>query len=133
MSEDEVLVLTANDSFYQAFAGRDFARMDELWASARPVTCIHPGWSVLTGRGKVMASWRAILESDDLQIEPSAAQAYVAGDVAYVVCYEGARGAPPTLAATNVFVREDGSWKLVHHHAGQMAQAPEPRTSGPAN
>jgi hypothetical protein len=29
------------------------------------------------------------------------------------------------LVATNLFVRERGRWKLAHHHAGPLAQAPE--------
>jgi ketosteroid isomerase-like protein len=133
MTDDELGVLTANESFYEAFASRDLDRMNELWARERPVTCVHPGWSALVGRGPVMASWRAILASDNVRIEPSAAQAYVAGDAAYVLCYEGAQGQPPILAATNVFVREEGGWKLCHHHAGHMAQPPEPTPSDPAN
>jgi hypothetical protein len=40
------------------------------------------------------------------------------GDSAYVVCGEAIDGAE--LVATNFFVREDGAWKLVHHHAGAV-------------
>jgi len=32
------------------------------------------------------------------------------------VCYEVLEGG--FLAATNVFVREDGAWRMVHHQAG---------------
>jgi hypothetical protein len=42
----------------------------------------------------------------------------VIGDSAYVVCGESIEGAE--LVATNVFVREDGTWKLVHHQAGPV-------------
>ena len=48
------------------------------------------------------------------------------GDVAYVVCNELLPGAE--LCATNVFVREAGLWKLIHHHAGPVAsRMEEPR------
>jgi hypothetical protein len=34
------------------------------------------------------------------------------------------------LCATNVFAREDGAWKLVHHHAGPvLRRVPPPRAS----
>jgi len=134
MNQEEVGVLAANDAFYEAFAQRDFQRMDDLWASARAVTCIHPGWTVLVGREAVMASWRAILRSDNPRIEPTSSRAYLHGDTAYVVCFEGARGESPVLCATNIFVREDGSWKLVHHQAGHLAQSPPtPSSAGPTN
>jgi ketosteroid isomerase-like protein len=133
MTNDELAALEANDGFYAAFAARDIARMDALWARERPVTCIHPGWSVLIGRVAVMDSWRAILRDDTVRIECSSARAYVAGEMAYVVCFEGARAEAPNLVATNVFGREQGTWKLVHHHAGHLADVPTAPPSGPTN
>ena len=132
MSSDELEVLRANDEFYEAFATRDGARMDDVWAHERPVSCVHPGWSPLDGRTAVMESWRAIIGGDSINIACSAAQAYVAGDSAYVVCFEGLHEEPPALVATNIFAREQGAWKLVHHHAGQLAAvraAPRPRAT----
>jgi len=133
MTDDELSVLTANETFYQAFATQDYAGMDALWAHGKPATCIHPGWSALVGRGAVMASWRAILRAEGMGIESSAARATIAGDAAYVLCFEGPRGEPPTLIATNIFVREDGRWRLLHHHAGPLARPPETVASGPSN
>ena len=46
---DEEAVLAANEAFYRAFAARDFAAMDALWAAEAPVACIHPGWDALVG------------------------------------------------------------------------------------
>jgi hypothetical protein len=103
LTETELVVLAANDGFYDAFGRRDDERMDALWARERQVTCIHPGWSVLVGRAAVMASWRAVFRGDGVRIEPSGARAFVAGETAYVVCYEAAAGEAPALIATNVF------------------------------
>ena len=113
-------VLFANEAFYYAFAGGDAAAMDEVWARDVPVTCIHPGWNVLAGRDAVMESWRSILGSDRRPaIRSQGASAFLHGDVAFVTCYEiFGQG---YLAATNVFVREGGAWKIVHHHAGPTA------------
>ena|SRR5438552_8289822 len=133
MTDDELAVLTANESFYAAFARHDLARMDELWARQRPISCLHPGWSVLVGRDAVMASWRGILRSEDMVIEATAPRAFILGDAAYVLCFEGVGGEPPILVATNVFAREDGAWRMVHHQAGQLARAPELESSGPTN
>lgn len=120
MSDDEEAVLAANAAFYRAFAARDLKAMDRLWARRVPVACIHPGWQALEGRQAVMASWERILTGPGappiICIRPSAS---VLGVVAFVVCNERVPGAE--LVATNVFVREDGEWRLVHHHAGGVA------------
>ena len=113
-------VLFANEAFYYAFAGGDAAAMDEVWARDVPVACIHPGWNVLAGRDAVMESWRSILGSDRRPaIRSQGASAFLHGDVAFVTCYENV--GQGYLAATNVFVREGGAWKMVHHHAGPTA------------
>lgn len=116
--DDEVLA--ANTAFYAAFAASDPEAMDALWARARPVACIHPGWDALRGRERVMASWRAILAGDSPQVRCSAATAHVLGDSAFVVCHEMVEGS--LLVATNVFVREAGAWKLAHHQAAPLAR-----------
>ena len=136
MTETELAVLAANDAFYEAFRDRDDDGMDALWARERQVTCIHPGWSLLVGRGAVLASWRAIFRGGGVEIEASRARAFVAGDTAYVICHEGAVGAPVALIATNVFALEGGAWRMVHHHAGQLAAGAaddEPEPTGPTN
>lgn len=118
-----VAVLFANEAFYLAFAGRDLEAMDHVWAARTPVTCIHPGWNLLCGRNEVMASWRAILgAAETVAIRCRDPSANVLGDTAYVTCYESLdRG---LLIATNIFAREDGAWKMVHHQAGA---APQPQ------
>jgi hypothetical protein len=47
------------------------------------------------------------------------------GEAAFVVCAELIDDAE--LAATNLFVREDGAWRLVHHQASAVHRRPEPR------
>jgi ketosteroid isomerase-like protein len=122
MDLEESRVLAANAAFYAAFAAGDVAAMDDLWARRAVVACIHPGGDVLLGRAAVMASWRAILASGDNRIVAAEPRAQVLGEAAFVVCLEGARGAAPSLAATNVFAREAGEWKLVHHQAGPLVR-----------
>ena len=47
---EHAAVLFANDVFYLAFANQDFEAMQSIWAAKTPVTCIHPGWDVLSDR-----------------------------------------------------------------------------------
>jgi ketosteroid isomerase-like protein len=133
MTEDEVAVLHANDAFYAAFSAGDMVGMAAIWAAGSPVTCCHPGWGVLAGREPVLASWRAILANPGSpRIRCFRPRAWLFGDAAYVVCLEGTEAGPPVLVATNVFAREDGAWRLVHHHAGQLAAEPDDE-QGPVN
>lgn len=129
MGSDEPLVLAANQAFYDAFARGDLSALEELLAERAPVACIHPGWDALLGRDEVIASWRAIITSSGAPaitcVGPSA---HLLGDTAYVVCREALDGA--ILIATNIFVREDGAWKLCHHQAGPVSRPqaePKPR------
>jgi len=119
MTKDEKAVLDANDAFYAAFAAREPEVMDRLWAKRAPVACVHPGWSPLRGRDEVVASWHGILSGGGAPpISCSRATAHLLGDAAYVICIEHVPGG--LLVATNTFVREDGEWRLVHHHAGPL-------------
>lgn len=91
--------------------------MRGVWSNRVVVTCIHPGWAPIIGRDEVMRSWQAILSNPQSPaIICSNASAYVLRDVAYVLCHEHVK--QTALAATNVFVREGGGWRMVHHQAG---------------
>jgi ketosteroid isomerase-like protein len=122
MSESAA-VLFVNQAFYAAFRDRDLETMEALWAHEAPVACVHPGWQALAGREAVMESW------DDILTNPSApeihchdAEAFMLGDTALVICYEVIDEA--VLVASNLFVREAGSWRLVHHQAGPCNAPP---------
>src|SRR5262245_54973422 len=121
MSEMEAEVLAANDAFYAAFNAKDVEAMDRVWARTVHVTCIHPGWNVLSGREEVMASWEGILTNPNQpRLVAGGATARIVGEIAVVICRELVAGSP--LAATNVFVYEDGAWRLLHHHSGPVMQ-----------
>jgi len=120
MGSDETLVLAANQAFYDAFARRDLGALDALWAERAPVACIHPGWDALHGRDEVMASFGAIFRGSGAPaIECVAPIVHVLGDTAFVICGEAIEGA--YLIATNIFVREDGRFRLCHHQAGPVS------------
>jgi hypothetical protein len=124
---DESDLLAANAAFYAAFASGDLAAMDALWAKSAPVACCHPGWEPLLGRASVLASWRAIFESGAPPVRCEDASGLLLGEVALVICTEVLQAG--TLAATNVFVREEGRLRLVHHHAGPVATRPAAKPS----
>ncbi len=114
----ETDIVSANEAFYAAFRDEDIDAMDRLWAQHAPVACVHPGWPPLIGRDQVMASWRAIMSSGAPPIRCGVARVLMLGDVAQVVCEEHV-GADRVIA-TNVFVREEGRWAMVHHHGSHL-------------
>jgi hypothetical protein len=124
--------LAANRAFYHAFSSRDLATMDTIWARGVPVLCIHPGWPPLMERAAVLSSWRDIMKNP---ASPNAHsrndRAFIYGKTAVVVCEEVLNGG--VLAATNIFIEELGSWRLIHHQASPIAvqieeaEAPPPR------
>ncbi|MEK7245110.1 MAG: nuclear transport factor 2 family protein [Pseudomonadota bacterium] len=131
-------VLFANDAFYTAFATGDLVAMDAVWARRAPVCCIHPGWAALNDRDSIMESWRGILNAPAGRAgssfigaptgatgggrRPTAAircvrpEVFLLRDVAWVACHEVLPNG--ILIATNIFIPEDGAWRMVHHHAG---------------
>jgi ketosteroid isomerase-like protein len=123
---DTDAVLAANLEFYRAFTMRDVAAMDALWARRSPVACLHPGWTALTDREAIISSWANILSNPDApRIACFDERVLSFGDTAVVLCEEELDGG--TLAASNFFVREDGVWRLAHHHAGQIIRRPAER------
>jgi ketosteroid isomerase-like protein len=127
MTESDA-VLAANLEFYRAFTSRDFAAMDRLWAHKAMVLCTHPGWIPLAGRSTVMASWHGILSNPDSpRIMCHDDAAFLFGNFAVVQCEEELSGT--NLAATNIFIKEDGEWRLIHHHSSPILMRETPRAN----
>ena len=117
-------MLAANRRFYEAFEARDLDAMSELWEHSERVVCTHPGWSTLRGWAGVAASFFALFQGGQrLQFILTRAQAEVAGTTAWVSVDENvlSDSTGGTAAAINVFVRHDGAWRMVVHHASVVA------------
>ena len=128
----EAEVLAANAAFYAAFEARDLDAMSDVWEHSSRTTCVHPGWPMLAGWAAVAASWFALFDGPQrLQFIVTDERVEVSGDTAWVTCYENLleREGTQTVAATNVFVRHRGSWRLVHHHGSPVLQRPRSRNS----
>jgi ketosteroid isomerase-like protein len=131
MSE-ETAILAANTAYYRAFAAGDFAAMSGIWADDDNLSCIHPGWPVLIGRQAILDSYREILRNPHQErIEPRNETVMVAGEEARVFCVEFVGGA--ALAATNLFKRSAGEWRMTHHQASPIATLVEQTASRPSS
>ena len=123
-SEDEVR--TASAQFYAGLTSMmavDAAPLADAWSHSASVSTMHPiggrqtGWDEVRGSfeqvAQLASGGRAELRDQSIQ---------VAGDMAYEV---GVEQGQATLAGeqiaiehrvTNVYRREAGGWKIVHHH-----------------
>ncbi len=127
---DTAELLFANEAFYHVFRSRDVAAMEALWARRAPITCVHPGWHALNTREAVMESWDGILSNPEApKVDCRGARAHLLGGLGVVLCYEIIGGS--VLTATNIFLREDGAWRLVHHHAGPCGTPPAELSEAP--
>jgi ketosteroid isomerase-like protein len=120
MTDDISLV---NQAFYDAHEGRDLGAMSAVWEHSDRVSCIHPGWPILRGWELVEESWRRIFGGGGRnQFILTNQSIEVHGDTAWVNLDENLvdAGRTGTVAATNLFVRTDGVWRLVVHHGSAV-------------
>ena len=117
-------VKAANLRFYEAFGSLDIDLMERVWETSDRVLCIHPGWQLLMGWEEVRKSWERIFYNTTLMhFTITGAQVIIQGDSTWVSCIENitsvvdARATNLAVQATNIFVRGEGGWRMVHHHA----------------
>jgi ketosteroid isomerase-like protein len=135
-------VLAANAAFYAAFERGDFDAMQGLWADDDGVVCVHPASTPIRGRRDVMRSWMALMANAAyIQFFLTDVEASVVGDLASVTCSENVLSAAPgtpvgmfaggSAAATNVFRRTGGHWRLWVHHASPVLSSAEDDEADP--
>jgi ketosteroid isomerase-like protein len=124
---DKEGISEANQRFYSAFETLDIEQMRAVWDEEYGVTCVHPGWPLIQGRGEVLQSWANIFTNTMvMQFTITEASVVVEGDWAWVVCTEGLRSVVDgrvtegKIEATNVFRKRGERWLLVHHHGSPV-------------
>ena len=123
MEREVEAVLDANQAFYDAHERRDLAAMSDVWEHSDRTVCVHPGWPILRGWAPIEESWRRILSGPGRnQFILTNEAVAIDGDLAWVTLEENLvdTGATGTVAATNVFARVAGIWKLVVHHGSPV-------------
>jgi ketosteroid isomerase-like protein len=117
--EERDAVLAANRAFYRAFNDRDYQAMENIWAPAGAMVCLHPGQPPLHERADILESWRGILRHPESPRVRCVGEWVIGrGGVAIVVCREIL--ANGQLMATNSFVRSGTGWHMVGHHSGPV-------------
>ena len=119
--------IAANEKFYKAFNSRDLDAMKSVWSSQGNVICVHPGWSPLNGFEPIMESWQGIFKnSGNMDFQVSDVTVTASEDLAWVSCVEqiytiASNGVLASkVFSTNLFQLNEGSWKMIMHHASPM-------------
>ena len=130
--ENEELIVAANESFYKAFNARDLDAMKRVWSSHEKVTCVHPGWEPLSGLEPIIDSWQGIFKnSGNMDIQITDVSVTTSEDLAWVSCIEklytiATHGVLASkVFSTNLFQLNEGSWKMIMHHASPLPSSPE--------
>lgn len=122
--DEKQKVLAANDAFYAAFRAADIDAMEALWSKRRKVSVYHPNWPGIDTRDAVMESWyRILVVGDPPHVSIMDPTVIMSKKTAMVVCREDLGGAH--LIATNVFVLEDGAWRMTNHQASRLPSVTE--------
>ncbi|MEV0776408.1 nuclear transport factor 2 family protein [Streptomyces sp. NPDC050433] len=133
---DREQVDALNTAFYEAMERGDLDELSELWLDGdNPgVSCVHPGWPVLSGRGEVLRSYALIMANTEyIQFFLTDVVVSVAGDTALVTCTENILSGGPAeesgalgplvgqlVVATNVFRRTPDGWRVWSHHGSPV-------------
>jgi ketosteroid isomerase-like protein len=124
-------VRAANQRFYAAFESLSLAAMEALWAHDDAVQFVQPGWELLLGWEEVRERWARIFTNiTRVRVAVSGVRIRVEGDVGWVACTAHITTAfaegfdEATVQATNIFLRRDGQWLLVAHHASPLPAQP---------
>lgn len=128
--EDDVRA--ASEKFYAALnrmLNGDARPLQDIWSQGKTVTTMHPIGGREVGWDQVRKSWEQVAAlTTDGQVRLSDQSIQVIGDAAYELGVEHGRfklAGQPVAAdcrVTNIYRRESGAWKIVHHHV-DMAQA----------
>ncbi|WP_282696690.1 nuclear transport factor 2 family protein [Streptomyces sp. CC208A] len=140
---DQAAVEAANTAFYTALEEGDFDRLEDLWLDdATEISCVHPGWPVLTGRAEVLRSYALIMaHTDYIQFFLTDVRVSLTGDTALVTCTENILSGGPAedgaelgplvgqlVVATNTFRRTPEGWRIWSHHASPVIADPDDDT-----
>src|ERR1700694_1965392 len=119
-------VRAASEKFYSALnrmLNGDAGPLGDIWSHSATVTTMHPIGGREVGWDQVRGSWEQVAKlSSGGQVKLVDQIIQVSGDMAYE---RGGERGKATMAGqevtldhrvTNVYRREGGTWKLVHHH-----------------
>ena len=124
---NEKAVVEAANKFYVAlnamFTG-DLTRMTEIWSHSEDVTYMGPGGGFQVGWAQVLSAWeeQAKMKLGGV-VRPEGMRVTLGRDLAVTHNFERGenvdakgRRQKVSIRATNLFRKENGTWKMIGHH-----------------
>jgi len=119
-------VREASKQFYAALnrmANGDATPLSEIWSRGTTVTTMHPIGGRQVGWNEVWEAWSQVAgAASEGKVRLNDQLIRVVGDMAYEVGVEdaefklGGHKVAGRIRVTNIYQREGGAWKVVHHH-----------------
>jgi ketosteroid isomerase-like protein len=124
-------IKAANAAYHSALSAQDVSAMEKVWARDEQVSNIFSAAkSPSFGPSAIKADYEDLFKRlgsvSVAMADPSVRQQ---GELALVIGVETAQGKLPngesirfSPVATNVFLRRDGQWLMIHHHTSRPPQ-----------
>lgn len=124
---DEDEVRQTSERFYAAVESMlngDASAMSDVWSHGATASAMHPLGGRQVGWDAVRESWENAAEAfeggsidvSDLEVSILGAGAAYTTGVEHVQATVGGQSLSFEIRATNVYAREGGTWRIVHHH-----------------
>ena len=120
-------VRAASSQFYAALnsmANGDARPMADIWSQSADATTMHPIGGRQVDWNQVWASWQQVAAiASEGRVTLGDQLIRVVGDAAYelgtehVVMTLAGHSVRGEVRVTNIYRREGGAWRIVHHHA----------------
>ena len=124
-TEDEVR--NASNQFYAALnkmVNGSAQSLSDIWSHNSEVTTMHPIGGRQVGWKDVWATWDQTAQvASEGQVKLQDQFIRVVGDMAYEIGVENAsfriagQKVNDQVRVTNIYQKESGTWKIVHHHS----------------
>ena len=124
-TEDEVR--NASNQFYAALnkmVNGSSQSLSDIWSHSSAVTTMHPIGGREVGWKDVWATWDQTAQvASEGQVKLQDQVIRVFGDIAYEIGVENAffsiagQKVTDQVRVTNIYQKESGTWKIVHHHS----------------
>lgn len=124
-NEDEVR--NASEQFYAALnkmVKGNPQSLSDIWSHDSAVTTMHPSGGRQVGWKDVWETWdQTARVASEGQVKLQDQFIRVVGDVAYEIGVENAgftlagQKVTDQVRVTNIYQKEDGTWKIIHHHS----------------